>query len=378
MPKNTNKPNVLVVIQLTGGNDFMNTIIPYSNPIYYDSRSTLAVPEKDVLPIDDELAFHPATASLKTMYDNGNVAIVQGIGYPNPSRSHFRAMDIWHTCEPEEVSTVGWLGQATKELDSKGENVLTSVNLGRGLPRALASPGVPVTSVSELDSYGLMTDISDLAQRQDALATFERMYAPVLGTGQVREYLARTGLDVIKGSEVLKEAPKRYRSKVEYANNSIAKGLRDVARVYLANLGTRIFYVEQGGYDTHAIQNPTHPQLLMELSSAISDFFEDLRDHNASEQVTMLVFTEFGRRMKDNGSGTDHGSGGGAFIIGDRVEGGLYSEYPSLEPKNWENGEDLRHSIDFRGIYGTLLEQWMSIEANTIVGGKYEQIAPFI
>ena len=377
MTANNGKANVLVVVQLTGGNDFMNTVIPYANPIYHDSRRGLRIPEDESLPINDELAFHPSAAALKDMYDGGDVAIIQGIGYPNSSRSHFRAMDIWHTCEPKDVSTVGWLGQATKELDPDGENVLTTVNLGRGLPRALASPGVPITSVGNLDSYGLMTGIQDLEQRTEALEIFKRMYGPALGAGPVGEYLARTGLDVIKGADVLKAAPAMYKSEVEYANNSIAKSLRDVARVHLADLGTRIFYVQHGGYDTHAIQNPAHPRLLTELSTAITDFFQDLRDHDASEEVAMLVFTEFGRRMKDNGSGTDHGSGGGAFVIGDKVNGGLYSEYPSLEPREWENGEDLKHTIDFRGIYGTMLEQWMAIEPAPIVGGNYEQVAPF-
>ncbi len=377
MTATNGKANVLVVVQLTGGNDFMNTVIPYTNAIYHDSRRGLRIPEDEALPISDELAFHPSAAALKQMYEGDDVAIIQGIGYPNSSRSHFRAMDIWHTCEPHEVSTVGWLGQATRELDPHSESVLTTVNFGRGLPRALASPGVPITSVGDLDSYGLMTGISDLEQRTDALETFKQMYGPALGAGPVSEYLARTGLDVIKGADVLKEAPARYTSEVEYADNGIARSLRDVARVHLADLGTRIFYVQHGGYDTHAIQNPTHPRLLMELSTAISDFFQDLRDHNASKDVAMLVFTEFGRRMKDNGSGTDHGSGGGAFVIGDRVKGGLYAEYPSLDPNDWENGEDLKHTIDFRGVYGTMLEQWMAIEAAPIVGGSYEQVAPF-
>ena len=150
-----------------------------------------------------------------------------------------------------------------------------------------------------------------------------------------------------------------------------------MARVHLADLGTRIFYTRQGGYDVHANENPTQPKLLGDVSGAMMDFFQDLRDHDASDNVAMFVFTEFGRRIYDNGSGTDHGSGGGAFIIGDRVEGGLYSEYPSLEPGQWLNGEDLAHTIDFRGVYGTLLEQWLGVDAKPIVGGTYEQITPF-
>ena len=369
---------VLVVVQLSGGNDFMNTVIPYTNPVYYDSRRTVFVPQDRVLPINDTLAFHPDIGPLKELYDQGKVAVVQGIGYPNSSRSHFRGMDIWHTCEPEVVATEGWLGKTIRELDANKENVLTGVNFSIGLPRAMAAPGVPVSSVSDLDSYGLMTGISEAQQREEALDVFKEMYGPAIGTGPVMEYLAQTGMDVIKGADRLGEAPAKYSSDVEYADSAIAKGLRDVARVHLAGLGTRILYTSQGGYDTHAHENPTHPKLLADLSGAIMDFFQDLRDHDRSEEVVMLVFTEFGRRMKDNGSGTDHGSGGGAFIIGDRVKGGLYGEYPPLDPGQWLNGEDLRHTIDFRGIYATLLEQWLRVDANPIVGGAFEQIKPFM
>ena len=372
-----NKNPVLVVLQLTGGNDFINTVVPYSNPHYYDARKKIVVPENQVLPIDDNIGFHQNMAPIKELYDQGSVAIIQGIGYPNSSRSHFRALDIWHTCEPETVGTEGWLGKAITALDPKQENVLTGVNFGRGLPRALSSPGVPVTSVGDLDNYGLMTPIQNKDERTEALKIFKSMYAPAIGNGPVMDYLSQTGENLLVGANMLKVAPLNYKSEVEYGNTQIAKSLRDVARVHLANLGTQIFFVSQGGYDTHSTQTPVQPVLIEDLSKAINDFFQDLRNQNASKNVTMLVFTEFGRRMRDNGSGTDHGSGGGAFIIGDSIKGGLYSEYPRLEPENWENGEDLEHTIDFRGVYGTLLEQWMNIEPSEIVGGQFEQIGVF-
>ena len=377
MKQNRNNEQVLVIVQLTGGNDFMNTLIPYTSSVYHDSRPVVGIPEDKVIPMNNRLGWHPSAEPLKNMFDQGKVAVVQGIGYPNSSRSHFRAMDIWHTCEPVEVGTEGWLGKATRELDPKGNNVLTAVNFGRGLPRALAVPGVPVTSVGNLENYGLMTGINDNQDRNEALNVFKQMYAPAIGTGIVTDYLARTGLDVIKGADQLKKAPALYKSEIEYGNSSIGQSLRDAARVHLANLGTRILYTAHGGYDTHANEVPTHPQLLADLTRAISDFFDDLRSHDASENVTMLVFTEFGRRIKDNASGTDHGTGGGAFIIGDKVKGGLYSEYPSLDSNRWANGEDLEHTIDFRGIYGTILEQWIGIDATDIVGGSFEQIHPF-
>ena len=376
MAANGNPP-VMVILQLTGGNDFMNTLVPYNNPVYYDARPTVVIPQDTVLPINDTLAFNPNAAPLKEMFDDGKVAIVQGIGYQNSSRSHFRGMDVWHTCEPDKIGTEGWVGRAIRDLDPKKENVLTGVNFGRGLPRAMALAGTPITSVGDLDNVGLMTGIEEEARRNLALDLFKKMYSPAVGTGPVMEYLAQTGSDVLTGADILKKAPESYTSEVEYADNPIAKSLKDVARVHLAGLGTRIFYTAHAGYDHHANELKTHPGLLRDLSGAIMDFFQDLRDHDAADEVSMLVFTEFGRRMRDNGSGTDHGSGGGAFIIGENVKGGLYAEYPSLNPSDWLKGEDLDWKIDFRGIYGTMLDQWMGLDSVPIVDGQFEQIHPF-
>ena len=377
MTTTAKKNPVFVVVQLSGGNDFMNTLIPYTNSIYYDNRKLLNIPQEDVLPLDNTLGWHPEMAPFKELYDRGMVAVVQGIGYPDSNRSHFRGMDIWHTCTPNEVSTIGWLGNTIELLDPSGENPLTGVNFGVGLPKAMTKAGVPVTSVSNLDSYGLMSGITAEEQRDKALQIFKNMYGQAVGTGPVMEYLSRTGNDVLTGADLIKVAPEKYVSTIEYADSAIAKSLRDVARVHTADLGTRIFYTQQGGYDTHANQQPAQPGLFKDLARAVNDFFADLEEHEADENVVMLIFSEFGRRVYDNGSGTDHGSGGGAFLVGKQIEGGLYSEYPSLDRDRWAKGEDLEHTIDYRGIYGTVLEQWLGIEPAPIVQGSYEQINPF-
>ena len=371
------REKTLVVVQLTGGNDFMNTIVPYTNGDYYDARKKVVMSQEDVLPINDELAINANAAPFKRLYDEGKMAIIQGIGYPNSNRSHFRGMDIWHTAEPDRVGNEGWLGQAIRELDPKAENVLTGVNVGMGLPRAMSVTGVPVTSVGDLEGYGVMNSIEQQRLRDKALETFKGIYGQAIGTGPVAEYIGQTGLDVLKGADMLADVADRYESEIEYADNQIAKNMRDVARIHLADLGTRIFYTAHGGYDTHANEMPSHPKLMNDLSGAISDFLDDLEAHDAADDVTVFVFTEFGRRMRDNGSGTDHGSGGGAYIFGNNVIGGLYSEYPSLKIADWEHGEDLKHTIDFRGIYATLLEQILEVEARPIVKGEYEQISPF-
>ncbi|MEE2949369.1 MAG: DUF1501 domain-containing protein, partial [Chloroflexota bacterium] len=360
----TKKDPILVVVQLTGGSDYMNMVVPYTDSLYYDNRPTVGIPAEDVLPINDRFGFNPTLGAMKDLYDKGQVAVINGVGYPNPNRSHFRAMDIWHTCEPEKIATEGWLGRVIRDIDPRSENVLTGVNFGRGLPRAMALTGVPVASVAVLEGYGVLTGIAGEEQRARALDVFERMYSPAIGTGAAMDYLGRTGLDALKGADILKTAADSYSSTIEYAATSIAQSLRGMAQVILKDLGTRVLYTSQGGYDTHANQIPVQTPLLSDLSAGIGDFFADLREHDAADNVMMMVFTEFGRRVKDNGSGSDHGSGGASYIIGQPVNGGMHGEYPSLKEEDQLDG-DLCFNVDFRSVYSTIIDKWMGLDARS-------------
>ena len=361
----------LVVIQLTGGNDYLNTVIPYNNELYYDSRPTVHHSQDDVIKLDDELGLNPHMGPIKRLWDDGKVAIVNGIGYPKPDRSHFRSMDIWHTAEPTKVIGEGWLGRAVRDLDSKGENMLTGLNLGRGLPRALSCREVPVASVGNLETYGLFPDIQDEKARQETLYTFARMYGGAEGRDAVSEFIGGTGAAALKGADVLRTAPEKYSSSVEYAANPLAQSLRDAAQVMFADLGTRIYYTQHGNFDTHGGELPVHDKLMQEVSSAIGDFMDDLKEHGRDKDTLILVFSEFGRRIKDNGSGTDHGSGGVAFCIGGSVEGGFHGEYPSLKEKDQLEG-DLYFNNDFRSTYSTILERWLGLDPVPIVNGGFE------
>ena len=368
------KERVLAVLSLSGGNDFQNTLIPYNNPLYYDYRRTLGIPQEEVLKINDEVGFNPNFTEIKQLYDEGNVAMIQGVGYPNPNRSHFRSMDIWHTCEPDKIGDEGWLGRAIRDIDPNGENVLTGVNFGRGLPRALAAPGVQVASVGNLETYGVLTGIQGGEERGRALEVFARTYAPAIGTGPVNDYIWETGRAALKGADILQTAPAKYSSSVEYDSNAIAQGMKGVAQVHLAGLGTRVLYTTPSvSFDTHANQAEPHAMLLSQVSQAVADFYADLKEHNTGEEVLLFIFTEFGRRARDNGGGTDHGTGGGCWVIGDQVKGGLYGEYPSLKQEDLEEG-DLLHNVDFRSVYATILERWLGLDSRPIVGGNYEQL----
>ena len=366
------KDPVLVVLQLTGGNDYLNTVIPYTDPLYWDNRPVVRIPEDQMLPIDDQVAFHPSMGPIRDLYNRGNVAIIHGVGYANSPRSHFRSMDIWHTCEPDKLGTEGWLGWATRDIDPNKENIVTTVSFGPSLFRALALSGVPVACVDDLETYGFLPGFSEEQQRIRILDRFARLYSPALGTGPVMDYLGQTGVDSLKGADILKVAPERYSSSVEYADTTIAGKLKGIAQVHLADLGTRIFYCDHGTFDSHSNQLGMHATLLNDVSGAIECFFDDLREHNASDNVLMFLFSEFGRRVHDNGSGTDHGAAGPAFVIGDPVKGGQYSEYPSRKLENLQQG-DMVPNTDFRGVYSTILEDWLGLDAKPIVGGTFEK-----
>ena len=372
----TVKDPVLAVMSLSGGNDGLNTVIPYNNSKYRDYRPSLSIASESIIPINDQLGLHPAMAPLKKYWDEGHLAIIVGVGYPNGSLSHFRSMDIWATCEPDELGLTGWLGSVIHDVDPRGENVLTGVNFGRGLPRSLAKEGVAVASVGDLSTYGLLTDMGIEDQRAEALDLFGRMYAPALGQGAVDAYIRRTGIEALQGADILSAAPGLYTSDVEYASTAMGGYLRDMAQVHNADFGTRVMFTTApyNIFDTHANQSVGHANLLQDVSVNVDAFITDLRQLGKSDNLTLFFYSEFGRRAMDNGSGTDHGTGGVAFAIGDHVKGGIYGEYPSLEAGKLEDGGNLQHNVDFRSPYTTLLDRWMGLDAKSIVGGDFETL----
>ena len=260
-----------------------------------------------------------------------------------------------------------------RELDPKKQNVVTGVSFGSGLPRAMYLSGTPAISVTELEGYGLLTDLAGKKQRQ-AVKAFTRMYAPeeFEEASVVWDHLGQTGIDALNGADMLSTAPPVYKSSIEYAEDSLSQSLKGIAQVHLSGIGTRVFYAQLGGFDVHGAQIQTQQKLLSSVSRAVGDFIDDLREHDASNEVVVMIFSEFGRRIRDNGNGKDHGSGGGTFLIGDRVKGGFYDNYPSLAPKDQLDG-DMHFTHDFRSVYATVLEQWIGINSNPILDSKFDQ-----
>src|SRR6266851_2870707 len=335
----TQKDPVIVVLQLTGGNDYLNTVIPYNNPLYRDNRKAVGIPDNQIMHLDKDYGIPHYMAPLKPFWDDKKLAILHGVGFKDSPRSHFRAMDIWHTCEPIKVGTEGWLGR-------------------------VAGP---------LERYGFLPTIQG-QQRKQVLDRFASMYKPAIGVGAVMDYMSETGLDSLKGEDILKVAPQKYSSTVQYPNTPIARKLKGIAQVHFADLGTRIFYCDHSTFDTHAGQNPGHGALWSAVCEGLEAFMADLREHDHADNVTILLFSEFGRRVHDNGSGTDHGAAGPAFVLGEKVKGGHYGEYPSLKAEKLVQG-DLNPSMDFRSIYSTILEKALKLDPKPIVGGRFEQLA---
>ena len=362
----------LVIVQLAGGNDAMNTIVPYGDGLYYDWRKDVRIEQDQVLKINDYLGFNPALSSIKDLWDQNKVAVINGVGYPEPNRSHFRSVDIWNTAESVGIGNSGWLGRAIREIDPNAENPITGVNFGRGLPRALSCKGVPVASVGDLENYCLLPDIEGEQSRELALTAFSQIYGSAMAHDTVSQFIGETGIQALKGADILRTAPQKYSSSIEYGNDPIGQSMRNIAQVLTADIGTRVFYTSHGSFDTHAAEMETHTKLWTETSNAIGDFMEDMKEHGLEDDVLVLLWSEFGRRIRDNSAGTDHGSGGVSLIVGGEVNGGLYGDYPSLKEKDHLQG-DLQFNNDFRSIYSTIAERWLGVDPDVVSNGQFEQ-----
>ncbi len=366
--------NTLVVVQLSGGNDGLNTVIPYRDPLYPELRPQLAVPEAEVLPLDAELALHPALEPLKARYDAGQLAVVVGVGYPNPDRSHFRAMDIWQTAEPEAYAQTGWLGRYLAGCACGGDERPAAVSVSQTLPRALWTESVFVPSLSSLDNYRFQSDPRYPADRAARLRALRALDATTEALRPYAEFLGQQSLNALASAEEVQRVASTWQTPVEYPpNNPLAAALKAVGQLIGGDLGVRVAYVQLGGFDTHANQQATHRRLLEQLAAALDAFQNDLEAMGKADQVVTMTFSEFGRRVRENGSGgTDHGTAEPLFILGTRVRGGIHGRQPPLDDLD---GGDLRFQVDFRAVYATLLDRWLGADPVPVLGRSYELLA---
>jgi uncharacterized protein (DUF1501 family) len=358
---------VLVVVNFQGGNDGLNTLVPFASAPYYTYRPTLAVPQGDVLRIDGAVGLNPALAKLKAMYDKGRVGIVQGVGYPNPDYSHFRSTEIWETAAPESYVSTGWLGRYLDAARLPGENLFNAVAIADVLPEVLVAERVDIAAIAQLNGYGLSSDRNTSVGRdefhsivQDANVPFTSPY--LAQVAQIEDHAQR-------GAEELPKLIAGYVPTATYPATPIGRSLALAAQIVGSKLGTRVLFVQLGSFDTHTTQKGTQDRLLADFADAIDAFYTDLAAHGDDGRVLSMTFSEFGRRVAENASaGTDHGSAAPVFVIGGNVKGGLYGAQPALDDLDDGN---LRFTTDFRSVYATVLENWLGRPASAVLGGNF-------
>ncbi len=356
----------LVVVQMAGGNDGLNTVVPYKESLYQTYRPGLALQPNEVIPITDDVALHGSMTKFKELWDAGLLAVVQGVGYPSPTFSHFSAMDIWQTADPTLKIRTGWLGRYLESLDRKAATAFEGMAVGGRLPKEFES-SVPLPLIESVNAYRILTDGLRTDQTERRINALTSLYSSFPKEVPYSVLLDGTMNSMVESTSKLQTANAAYRTSVTYpANNSLAAGLRLIATAIDAGLGVRVAHISIGGFDTHSAQRGNQQRLLQQLSEGIAAFYSDLREHGREQDVLVMTWSEFGRRAKGNGSaGTDHGSAGPLFIVGSKVKGGVYGERPSLS--NLES-DNLRFTTDFRSVYSTVLQEWLGVSPDISLG----------
>ena len=379
---------ILVVLQLAGGNDGLNTLVPYADDIYQRSRPRLAKKEKDIIKLNDHLGLNAAMPYLGSLFNEGGLGIVQGVGYPNPNRSHFVSTSIWETADPSNRSTTGWLGRYFDNA-CPGADPTVGISFNKSQPESFGAkknPGVCLTSpelYKWLYSGGEKAEaeefFANLNQPDDAPTDGASIDMPaggktgsVVGEGNL-EFLERVALDAQVSSAKILELASKHRTSVRYDGTPLARNLNLVARMIAGGMPTRVYYVSHGGFDTHNQQANSHDRLLGQLDSALKSFFTDLKEQGNDKRVTLMTFSEFGRRVEENASaGTDHGKASCLFVAGGNVKAGIYGKQPSLS--DLSEG-DIQHTVDFRSVYDTLLENWLNVpDVKPILGSQFPKL----
>lgn len=382
---------ILVVLQMAGGNDGINTVVPYGSDYYYKSRPRIGIKADQVLKLNDSVGLHPGLTGFKDLYDKGQLSIVQGVGYPNPNRSHFRSTEIWQTASDSETfEKYGWVGRYFDNACA-GCDPAVGVCVGNQMPQSFTSQtgkGIAVNNPqnyrfinSENGSDGQMMEQSYRELNGEGLeANSGDSISAISGSssgqrhGSVLDFLERTALDAQVSSDEIHAISTRVQNQATYPGSQLGNSLKLVAKLIGGGLTTRIFYVSQGGYDTHTNQLGSHQRLLQDLGDSVKAFVQDLTAQGNMQRVLLMTFSEFGRRVSDNAnSGTDHGAAAPMFVVGQRVKAGLLGQYPSLAPADLFQG-DIKFTVDFRTVYASVLENWLKTRSEPILGRKFEPL----
>ncbi|GAC1401822.1 MAG: DUF1501 domain-containing protein [Candidatus Velthaea sp.] len=361
---------VLVVINFAGGNDGLNTVVPHGMQQYYRYRPQIGIAPGDVLRINEQIGLNPVLAPIKEMYDQGKVAVVQGVGYPQADHSHFRSTEIWQTAAPDRYVNTGWLGRYLDEAALPKDNLFNAIALSQLLPEALIARRVDVPAIPQINGYGLASDRNALSRDAfralvaDTRVPFQSPY--LAHVAEIEDHAQR-------GAQELPKLVAGYTSSATYPATPLGRSLALAAQIVGSKLGTRVLYIQHGSFDTHTGQRQRQDRLLGDFANAVAAFYADLAAHGSEARVLTLTFSEFGRRVGENASrGTDHGTAAPLFMIGGKVKGGVYGTHPSLD--DLDKG-DLRYTTDFRSVYSTVLEKWLGRSSSGIITGSFPQLA---
>ena len=383
---------ILVVLQMAGGNDGINTVVPYSSDYYRHARPRIGLPADKILKLTDQIGFHPAMTGFKDLYDSGNLSVVQGVGYPNPNRSHFRSTEIWQTAsDADKFEKYGWIGRYF-DNDCSGSDPAVGVAIEGQMPQSFyahSSKGICVTNPQNYRfmpgdhprpgqpdmveaSYEKLNDIDTTPADQNSGGSIGMLASamPMTG-GRAVDFIERTALDAQVSSEEIRNIAAKVQNQAQYPGSQLGTSLKLVAKLIGGGLPTRIYYVSQGGYDTHTNQIATQQRLLGDLGDSMKAFMDDLKAQGNMQRVLVMTFSEFGRRVSENANGgTDHGAAAPMFIIGNKVNAGLLGAYPSLAPQDLFEG-DIKYNVDFRSVYAAVLENWLKTKSAPILGRQF-------
>ena len=371
------KDTVLVVVQLTGGNDGLNTVIPFNDPDYAKCRPTIGIKKDAVKKLTDDLGLHPSMAGFAGLFEDRKLCVVQGVGYPNPSQSHFRSMDVWHAASTDENLTEGWVGKALKQQAVPAFHLAASGT--ETAPLALTGAPARVPSITSLEDFQLKTAAADAEDKRKQKQLIEAVSNPMsAGEPDLLDFVRRTAVNTYASSDKLQKLGKGYVPKATYPTTALATRLKLAAQLIDGGIGARIFYVSIDGFDTHAGQGGatgSHANLLADVSGAITAFYKDVAARGHGDRVCVMTFSEFGRRAKENGSnGTDHGSAAPMFLVGGKVKAGVVGAHPSLT--KLEEG-NLVHHTDFRRAYASVLTDWLGLDATKVLGKGFDKLPLF-
>lgn len=375
---------ILVVLQCTGGNDGLNTVIPFTNPRYHALRPTLAFKEDQLKDsqsrstiISNDFGLHPSLAAVKDLYDAGRVAVVLGVGYPEPNQSHFTSMDIWHTANVESAKGKGWLGKYA-DIAFGDSNGLTSLSATFSLPKSLTANRAVIPSIpfQRFSNYDISIDPQFASERDSRVGLLLANQSRGFPAHEFLNTIAKNGFGAIEKVAKIKDAREDYRSPIVYPeNNQFAQGLKVLAQVATTAPESVLLYASIGDFDHHAQQSDAHANMLSQFAEGVKLFYDDMVAHSLADNVLMMQWSEFGRRPFENGSrGTDHGAASMMFLIGNPVRGGIYGEHPSLAEEDIDEEGNLKHTVDFRSVYATVLDRWLRVDSVEILGEQFEDV----